>query len=621
MNSFQRSDVPSLVALSLILLVFVLTSLTTSFVVTKRAYSSGEPASDWLLVGGLTSTNANFRVFRSSSAAAAAAAAASAFSSNETVTLVVSPNQDLSEPVLERVLSAAVAQDDDVAVEAISADNNLEPETRYFYAVVNDDGERSLPGSFQTPAAEGQPFNFTIAAAGCSYTGSRHAVFDEIAKEEALIFFHLGDFHYEDISENDMEKRMDAIGMTLASSEIANLYRSTALVSMWDDHDYMGSANGFDEKEEGARDTALRSYQKAFPHYPLALEGDAVSPYHAFTIGTVRFVVTDQLSEAANGARLSEEQTAWFKEELSQAENFDFIVWISSKPWIGDQGSSLDREELSEFISQTIGGADGPQNLIVVAADAHMVAFDDGTNTYYGNDEMALSFPILQSGPLDRMGNVKGGPFTDGCHATDLERNHQYSTISFEVPAGGGGEPCMEIRSYRVDTAKEEILPRKLCGRIFEPSAKGVREGTCEIKNFSKNNNILFGFAIANTFVATVVVCFSSRLWRSLAISALVWIGLIASLAVGAAVPLLKGLPDLNMLPINIILFVQSVVIGLFTTICCYQSSSKQDYTNDTLSEKEEPRTPETTVHGFDEDSDLWLREDVTPKGDTELGI
>ena len=158
----------------------------------------------------------------------------------------------------------------------------------------------------------------------------------------------------------------------------------------------------------------LESYQILFPHYPLALAaGDSaatitpIPPYHAFTVGTIRFIISDLRSEATDAHIYSDTQRQWLYNELTLAANYDFVIWLNSKPWIGEieagsdkwWGYSEDRKELSEWIAETVGSADGPQNLLAVSADAHMVAYDDGRNTFYGDVEdsetFISSFPIL----------------------------------------------------------------------------------------------------------------------------------------------------------------------------------------------------------------------------------
>jgi PhoD-like phosphatase len=176
-------------------------------------------------------------------------------------------------------------------------------------------------------------------------------------------------------------------------------------------------SNGY----SGFRDAALEAYRLAMPSYtPLPSNNSA---YQAFTIGTVRFVISDLRSESTETSIYSKEQKEWLFQELSKSDQYDFVIWVTPKPWIEEEtpgsdawkGYAADRAELSQWISTQVT----KKNILAISSDAHMLAFDDGSNTYYGDatttETMKASsgpiesFPLLQSGPLDRLGSFKGG--------------------------------------------------------------------------------------------------------------------------------------------------------------------------------------------------------------------
>ena len=64
-------------------------------------------------------------------------------------------------------------------------------------------------------------------------------------------------------------------------------------------------------------------------------EEEEVSPYHAFTIGTVRFIVSDLRSEASGTSIYSPKQRSWIFNDISDAPSYNFVVWMTTKPWIG----------------------------------------------------------------------------------------------------------------------------------------------------------------------------------------------------------------------------------------------------------------------------------------------
>jgi Subtilase family/PhoD-like phosphatase len=593
-----------------------------------------EPADQWLLVGGVTSTSASFRIRLGYPRT----------TGDDDSRLVIAQDQALTQVVSEHSLLLLTQEEEAAGTTNTSSDSeknpasnpqygihaitvmDLQPEQRFYYGVrssLYDDGTSFLlTGTFQTPAPEGTAFNFTIAAAGCAWTGSQHSIFDVIREDhpDLQFFLHLGDFHYEDLNTVILTERFDAISTVLKSEQQANLFRHVPLVYTWDDHDYLGDDDTDSPLEAtSVRETAQQSYQQAFPHYPLAaaaldnnnnnstIKTNNIPIYHAFTMGTVRFIVSDLQSDRTNSSIYSAKQQDWLFEELQQADQYDFVVWITSKPWIGTEteatastvsGSWLDttfadnRRDLSNHIAQTLGGEDGPRNLLVIAGDAHMVAFDDGTNTYYGDDgNGAYSFPILQTAPLDRLGSTKGGPFSDGCWSYENERNHMYSTLSFSNEEDSA---CVQIESFRVDewNSKETIFQRRLCGKIFgsgiAPGTTPVADQKCSIQYASETSQI---FAIVGAAVmlllasgtCSVLCCdpvsndsrWARSCWGLLG-SFVAWVTAVGIMCVPVVIPLAQGIPQYDLRWSFVISISTSVLMAVVLfSIFCYCNKKK----------------------------------------------
>ena len=586
------------------------------------------PAIRWILVGGLTATSAVFKIKLPEAA-----------DQTSIFTLIVSPDETLQNNRTTVVLggdNSVVSMELQHGIYTVAAPD-LKPQTQYYYAVeevrisngIEPAINADLQGRIRTPAEEGKRFNFTIATAGCAWTGSRTDLFQEIEKKDPLMFLHLGDLHYEDISENNMGKRIDAISTVLASDTQSHLYRSTSFNVMWDDHDWFDNNSNGLEKEKGARDTALLSYQIAFPHYPLAaleakrnttistndaeITGNttvtmgfsststenpiAVPVYHAFTLGTVRFVVSDLRSEANETFIYSKDQSNWLKDEFSRAADYDFVIWVTTKPWIGAHepgddswtGYAQDRLQLSEYISTKLGGEDGPQNVLAVSADAHMIGFDSGFNTFYGPTgfDSVRSFPILQSGSLDRFGSAKGETYTEGCQAFKLERTHQFSTLKFEFAEDGVGK-CIQIDSYRkIDFANQglqHIFETRLCDKIFARAAvsEDHKVGTCTIDRlWVVNDNMV----IAASVIAFLTIIFSyfalyksdasdigDCCCKSFAVTLIIAIGYFLTIAVGIGVFYARGVEQVSVAPALINMVIQMSLSFLYLLIwwsCC----------------------------------------------------
>ena len=297
--------------------------------------------------------------------------------------------------------------------------HGLKLDTPYYYGVESE-GVVDLTkiGRFHTPVA--QPLSFTFAFGSCAQTGSTHPVFDTIRDESPLFLMHMGDLHYENIVLPDPALYRAAYDLVLASPEQAALYRSTPLAYMWDDHDY--GPNNSDATSPG-RLAARLTYQQYVPHYPLPAGSGDVPIHQAFSIGRVRFIVTDSRSERTPyldpdtpaKTMLGDEQKAWFKQELLDAKGvYPVIVWVNTLPWIGTTGDdgwyvyTNERKELANFIA-----AHQIEGVFMISGDAHMLAIDDGTNSDYATGGGA-GFPVMHAAALDQTPSVKGGPYSEG---------------------------------------------------------------------------------------------------------------------------------------------------------------------------------------------------------------
>lgn len=360
---------------------------------------------EWVWAGGTTTTG--FTV------------AARMAEETDEAWLLVSTSRDLAEPFR---IGPVAAPDDQNRVARFVVEG-LEPGTEYFYAVeAGGRVERQRRGRVRT-FPEG-PASFTLAFGSCASTGSSTRVFDTIRGHDPLLVLLLGDLHYMNIGSDDLGAFRWAYDRILSSPAQSALYRTTSVDYVWDDHDY--GANNSD-RTSASRRAARLAYQENVPHYPLAAgEGD-VPIAHAFTIGRVRFIVTDNRSERdpnrmADGpdkSMLGEAQLAWFKQELLDAKGrYPLIVWVNSVPWIAPAkdgadtwgGFAHEREEIARFIAENeIPG------VVILSGDAHMLAIDDGRNSDYAPGGGA-AMPVFHAAALDRRGATKGGPYSEGMY-------------------------------------------------------------------------------------------------------------------------------------------------------------------------------------------------------------
>jgi hypothetical protein len=300
----------------------------------------------------------------------------------------------------------------------------LSEATTYHYAVevggVIDEGRM---GTFTTFTAD--PQDVTIAFASCARRGSNGSVFDTIRDMQPDLFISTGDFHYGDVLENSLDAFADLYDLTLTEPAQARLYASVPIAYTWDDHDFGGNDAASDSP---SREAALVSYRTHVPHYEFGLTGIDAPIAQAFTIGRIRFILTDTRSardpstkpDGPGKTMLGDEQLTWFLTEMERSlADYPLVVWVSSVPWIAEAHSSADHwggyANERERIAAAIAATGHSDRLIMLAGDAHMLAIDDGTNNDYAPDGGA-SFPVMQAAALDRNGSVKGGPYSEGVY-------------------------------------------------------------------------------------------------------------------------------------------------------------------------------------------------------------
>ncbi len=297
--------------------------------------------------------------------------------------------------------------------------DELDADTRYHYAVeVDGELDDVRVGALRT-FPDGAA-SYTVAIGSCARVGSNGAIFDTVRKMDPLLYLITGDLHYGDNGVNDLERYREVMDLTLSRPAQSALYRSTPIAYVWDDHDY--GANDADGNS-ASRAAAMESYREYVPSYELGGADSAV--YQAFTIGRVRYVLTDARSarnldraeERGADSMLGTEQKAWFKDEIVEAAaDHELVVWINPVPWVADEEAGADhwggfadeRRELADHIADN-----DIDNLLMISGDAHMLAIDDGTNTDYSTDGYP-GFPLLHAAALDRPGSVKGGPYSEG---------------------------------------------------------------------------------------------------------------------------------------------------------------------------------------------------------------
>jgi phosphodiesterase/alkaline phosphatase D-like protein len=371
--------------------------------------------------------------------------------------LIVSQSANLSEP---KWFGPMIADPNRGAMVEFRA-TGLVPDTQYFYAIeVNGVVQMDRRGAFKTFPPADQPASFNFAFASCARTGSQNPVFDRIRELHPLFYINDGDFHYLNITSNALVKFRVAYDRVLDSPVQALLYRFVPLVYVWDDHDFAGNNS---DRRAPSHFAARSIYEEYVPHYDMPAGAGDVPIYQTFTVGRVKFIVTDLRSErdpvskpdGPGKSMLGAAQKVWFKNELLSAKGkYPLIFWVSSVPWIGTAGvnyypinsqvtgfihhtnSALfkrnpataeddravknnddfwgafahERREIANFLRDN-----HVTGVCILHGDAHMLAADDGQHSDYSTGG-GMRFPVMAAAPLDQDASIKGGPYSQGIY-------------------------------------------------------------------------------------------------------------------------------------------------------------------------------------------------------------
>lgn len=371
---------------------------------------------------------------------------------NASVRLALSDNPSFSSPAFT---PAELAKVDSHHLVSFPLEG-LRPSTHYHYALeINGRMDWASRGQFET-FPEG-PASFKIAFASCAKTASANEVFDRIRENRPLLFMNTGDFHYLNINTNSIQRFREAYDLVLSSLPQGKLYRNVAFAYVWDDHDYGGNNSN---RKASSHEAARKAYEEYVPHYPLAAGGGDQPIYQSFSIGRVKFILTDLRSERDDVKKEDNErksmmgatQKAWFKQQLLEANGkYPLICWVSSVPWLGvattnyypfihhDQYGfihqtnfldattrtnkyrptsdedhwavfSTERREIADFVK-----SNHIQGLCILHGDSHMLAADDGSHADFATGGGA-PIPVMCAAPLDQTPSIKGGPYSQGIY-------------------------------------------------------------------------------------------------------------------------------------------------------------------------------------------------------------
>ncbi len=330
-------------------------------------------------------------------------------------------------------------------------------------------------GQFKTPVDGPMSFNFILAS--CAYN-SDHAAYDKMAEHETLFYLNGGDFHYGNISTSSVIDHLEGYeNQVFSKDRAADFLKSRPIAYVWDDHDFCG------DNSYGAvagREAARLAYQQYVPHYPLGAGSGNVPIYQAFTIGRVRFILTDLRSERVLGVtKMGDTQKNWFKNEVLMArDNNQMIAWVSPTSYSGNiadnwGGYTDERAELANFFRDN-----AIKNMMILSGDAHMVAIDNGDNADFATGTPNTNrYPIFQAAAINNFGSNKGGTYSEGVWTNPFITTGQYGLVT--VNDDLDSTICIEFKAYRVEGilgSQSTLVTYNFCRTISSNMATSIKD-------------------------------------------------------------------------------------------------------------------------------------------------
>lgn len=346
--------------------------------------------------------------------------------------------------------------------------NDLHSNREYFYKVepeIETSKIKSSTGKLKTFAAV--PYSFSFVVGACAQS-SNHPVYGVMKNLHPLFYLNTGDLHYLDPNSPDPSIHQSAIEEGVLKQPMAtSFFKEVPIAYTWDDHDFCGNSSSY---YSIGRVSARKVYQDVVPHYPLPAGKGDVPIYQSFTVGRVRFILTDLRSERTNTTLMSHAQRNWFENQVLSAHySNEIIAWVSSVPYLGSYhdswgGYDSERRSIADFFK-----ANKIENLFILSGDAHMIAIDNGDNSDYssGLKKNPAKYPVFQAAALNRTGSNKGGTYSHGAYPNPTPTTGQFGEVI--VNDSGKEEICIEFKGLRVDpstTLTKTITSYQFCRKL-----------------------------------------------------------------------------------------------------------------------------------------------------------
>lgn len=324
----------------------------------------------------------------------------------------------------------------------------LSPETTY-YAKALTDNVASGPLMSWTTLPNGAG-DFSVVFGSCSNTPLAVApVWTTIADAEPSMFIHAGDWGYDDPNHDSTLTVEEARGFwTSKLPSIAPMLETVPIEYMPDGHDHSAY---WEDRTPQVNEIILDRIKENMPHRPFPAEG----MYRAFTVGRVRFIITDTqtfrddpyAASSSTKSKLGLTQRAWLLDELSDAQSVHgclCTIWVTTHPFainggVERWGSYNDERAIIRDHITSNGLASRLQEW---AGDRHYLAMDSGINNPWGGHPFLISAPLAFNSNTQGTVTIEQGPFRSGSYFTyiSFEDDGTNVTVNWSGRSSSTGE-------------------------------------------------------------------------------------------------------------------------------------------------------------------------------------
>lgn len=349
---------------------------------------------------------------------------------------------------------------------------NLEPSTRYYYAVLLG-GELVTPRpfpSFVTAPPPGtsarQRFAFVSCVGPAGYD-SASTWADMATRTNFDLLLMLGDNHYGNTTSPAQHLAKYAEQRRLPG--YSDLCRSVPQYAIWDNHDFAGEPP--DKRSTGKADS-LRAFQILWPN-PSFGEADNPGVYFKFTRGDIDFFMLDgRYHRDPNGAtedghktHLGEKQLAWLKRELAASKAKIKVLATGGEWQTHSQAASWasflrERDDLFKFVEDNkITG------LLLLSGDRHFTAAYQVTGKYLEVTSGPVGSKNVDPKPTPEMW-WNGGKTGKFYCIYDVDTTGEKPSVTLEIYRAGEGLALRRAFTW------EEVLGETKLKTLQKPAGK-----------------------------------------------------------------------------------------------------------------------------------------------------